>query len=181
MNLFEKFKKDESCEDDKLTDKVFMRSIITSFFAIIMCIIMLGASTYAWFTTSIKTTETITSAVYVLSITAQGDEDRDSISEPIYYSGQVKGNDVYTLKAGVEYTITATAIEDKTTAKTGYIKLSVGDKTFISQQIDKGQTISFILCYDEETEVTIIEGWGTSSVLPEDRDIISGEKYTNLK
>jgi hypothetical protein len=81
----------------------------------------------------------------------------------------------------VEYTITAEAIKDKTTAKTGYIKLSVGDKIFISQQIDKGQTISFILCYDEETEVTIIEGWGTSSVLPEDRDIISGEKYTNLK
>ena len=181
MKLFEKLKKDESCEDEKLTDKVFMRSIITSFFAIIMCIIMLGASTYAWFTTSIETTETITSAVYVLSITAQGDENNDSVTEPIYHSDVVDGNSVYKLKKDVDYIITVTSVEEDTTGKTGYIKLQIGDKVFISQQIDRGQTISFTLTYTEETYVTIIEGWGTSSVLPEDRDIKGGVKYSDLK
>ncbi len=181
MNLFEKLKKDESCEDEKLTDRVFMRSIITSFFAIIMCIIMLGASTYAWFTTSINSTSTIASASYVLSITAQGDENKDNVSEPIYNSDKIDGNSVYTFKENVAYTITVTSVEKDTTGKTGYIKLKIGDTVFVSQQIDRGQTISFTLTYTEETKVTIIEGWGTSSVPIEDRDIISGENYSNLK
>lgn len=45
MSFFEKLKKPEAAEDEVVTDKAFMRGIITSFFAIAMCIIMLGAST----------------------------------------------------------------------------------------------------------------------------------------
>ena len=187
MSFLKKLKKTNVDENEVVTDRAFMRSIITSFFAIVMCIIMLGASTYAWFTKSIEATSTITSAVYVLSITAQGDENNDTVSEPIYHTEQIDGNNVYTFKAGVTYTITATIIDEKTTAKTGYIKLVVGDKTFVSQQIDRSTTdaasdpLSFTLKYDEETKVTIIEGWGMSSVLPEDRDIKDGANYSNLK
>ena len=179
MNLFEKLKKDESCEDEKLTDRVFMRSIITSFFAIIMCIIMLGASTYAWFTTSVQSNETITSAVYVLSITVNGDDNGDGITEYLYPTGTSDGNDIYTFKANTTYTIVATSVVPDTTANSGYIKLKIGEKTFISQQIDRGQEISFTLRYDEETEVTLIEGWGMSSA--EVRDILDKGTYSNLK
>ena len=173
MSFLEKLKKPNATEDEVITDKAFMRGIITSFFAIVMCIIMLGASTYAWFTTSIQSTQTIASAVYVLSIKIDGGD------EILHPTDRVDGNDVYTFEADKTYTITATAIEEETTGKTGYIKLVVGDESFVSQQIDRGETITFTLKYTEETKVTLVEGWGTSSA--EERDLTDGGNYENLK
>ncbi len=170
MSFFEKLKKPEEAEDEVVTDKAFMRGIITSFFAIAMCIIMLGASTYAWFTTSIQSTQTISSAVYVLSIKVDGGGE---ILSPTTY----KGNDVYTLEGGKTYTVTVTAVEEGTTGNTGYIKLEIGDQSFVSDQIDRGKTITFTLTFTEETEVTIVEGWGTSSA--EVRTIHNNGKYDN--
>ena len=60
---------DPDREKQPLTDKIFMRSVVTSFVAIIACIVVFSASTYAWFNESVATTETITSSVYTLSIT----------------------------------------------------------------------------------------------------------------
>lgn len=174
MSFLEKLKKPDATEDEIMTDRAFMRGIITSFFAIAMCIIMLGASTYAWFTTSIQSTQTITSAVYVLSITVDGGENGF-----LHPTDRVDGNYVYTFEEGKTYTVTATAIEEETTGKTGYVKLIVGDKSFVSQQIDRGETISFTLKYTEETKVTLVEGWGTSSA--EVRDLTDGEDYIDLK
>ena len=166
-----KLKKTNADENEVVTDRAFMRSIITSFFAIVMCIIMLGASTYAWFSTSIESTETITSSVYVLSITVDGE-----VLEP----DEVDGNYVYTFMENTTYTVTATPVAE-TTAKTGYLKLKIGDKIFVSEQIDSDKSISFTLSYTEQTKVTFIEGWGTSSILPEDRDITNNGEYSNLK
>lgn len=175
MSILEKLKKPDATEDEIMTDRAFMRGIITSFFAIAMCIIMLGASTYAWFTTSIQSTQTITSAVYVLSITIDGGE-----NAYLHPTGEVDGNYVYTFEAGTTYTVTATAIaNDSTNGKTGYVKLIVDDKSFVSQQIDRGDEITFTLKFTEDTEVTFVEGWGTSSA--EVRDLIDGGEYENLQ
>ena len=171
MSFLEKLKKPDATEDEIMTDRAFMRGIITSFFAIAMCIIMLGASTYAWFTTSIQSTQTITSSVYVLSITVDGE-----VIEP----DEVDGNYVFTFEKDTTYTVIATPVAE-TTAKTGYLKLMVGDKMFISEQIDREESITFTLTYAEDTEVKFVEGWGTSSVLPEDRDILNEGNYTDLK
>lgn len=174
MSFLKKLKKTNVDENEVVTDRAFMRSIITSFFAIVMCIIMLGASTYAWFSTSIESSGTITSSVYVLSISIDGAD------EVLHPTDRIDGNYVYTFMENTTYTVTATPVVE-TTAKTGYLKLKIGDKLFVSEQIDREQSISFTLSYTEQTEVIFIEGWGTSSILPEDRDILDGVDYENLK
>lgn len=156
---------DPDREKQPLTDKIFMRSVVTSFVAIIACILVFSASTYAWFNESVTTTETITSSVYTLSITAE------PTLTPLT---DTDGNGVYTLAANTAYTVTVTAVEQGTTGKTGYIKLNIGDSTLVSEQIDKGETIRFTLRFASETTVTVIECWGTSSIPSEDRHITDG-------
>ena len=146
---------DPDREKQPLTDKIFMRSVVTSFVAIIACIVVFSASTYAWFNESVATTETITTSVYTLSITTAP-------------------NSVYTLAANTAYTVTVTAVDAETTGTTGYIKLKIGDQTLVSEQINKGDTLSFTLRFDADTTVELVECWGISSIPSEDRHITDG-------
>ena len=156
---------DPDREKDTLTDKIFMRSVVTSFVAIIACIVVFSASTYAWFNESVATTETITTSVYTLSITA------DPTRTPVT---NANGNDEYTLDAGIRYAVTVATVDAETTGTTGYIKLRIDDKTYVSEQIDKGESLTFYLEFDTDTTVEIIECWGISSIPHETRDIFSG-------
>ena len=54
--------------NDINADKIFIRNVAISFIGIIICIVMLSASSYAWFSTSIESSNTITSSVYKLDI-----------------------------------------------------------------------------------------------------------------
>lgn len=156
---------DPDREKQPLTDKIFMRSVVTSFVAIIACIVVFSASTYAWFNESVATTETITTSVYTLSITS---------NPTLTPHPDTDGNSVYTLAGGTEYTVTVTTVDAETTGTTGYIKLKIGDQTLVSEQINKGDTLSFTLRFDAETTVTVIECWGISSIPSEDRHITDG-------
>lgn len=158
-------------QKENLTDKIFVRSAITSFIAIIVCIVMLSASTYAWFTESVHSTETIQTSVYKLELS----------TSPSLTPTVISGNSRYTLAANTEYTVSAHSIADDTTnGSTGYIKMVVNGVTYLSEQIDRGQTLSFTLSFTAETEIEIIECWGTSSKPDASRQLKQGSSFTDM-
>lgn len=156
--------------DDKLSDKVFLRSVGISIFAILSCLVMLTATTYAWFTTSLESEETITSSIFKLDISSTP----EAISSP-------DGESV-TLLGGVKYTFLIHSNTEGTTGKTGYIKLKIGDAVYISQQVDRGgDDLIFDLLFTSDTTVKIVECWGTSSVSDTERHIISGDSFVDME
>ncbi len=180
MGLFDLFKKKQSDENNGVNaDKIFIRNVGVSFVGIIICIVMLSASSYAWFSTTIESNNSITSSVYKLDI---GVVEEDGGVTPLTATVTENGDYVYSLEAGKTYTVTITALAENTTGKTGYIKLRTSkmaedDRALYSEQIDRGDTISFNLHYTDSTDVTIIEGWGMSSVPEDERDILNGGSY----
>lgn len=173
MSFKEYLKQNLNADRDKepLTDKIFMRSVGVSFLAIIICIVVFTASTYAWFTGSIETPKTtIESSVYTLSISA----------EPVVTTSVLNGNSVYSLNKDTEYKISITALSEDTTGKTGYVKLIINGNSYISQQIDRGHKLEFTLSFTSDTEVEIVECWGTSSVPADARDINNGDSFVDM-
>lgn len=166
---FLKQNKHDSEEKGISNDKKFLFSIAISFVAIIGCIVMLSATTYAWFSSTIESENTITTSVFKLDISV--DYDNAGVKTTLVPTTDEKGNSVYELKSGIEYTVTASALSDEITGKTGYIRLRCGDKTLTSVQINRGDKITFTLKFSADTEITLIEGWGISSVPDEQRAI----------
>ena len=176
MKFIEFLKKNKNAGDgkDKAADRVFMNSVVMSFVAMIICIIVLSTSTYAWFVESVGSQETIQSSIYKLSITAEP-------QDKILTGEEADGSLSYRLNAGVEYTVTVHSVDDGTTnGKTGYFKLVVGDQTYCSEQIDRGETISFTMTFSSDTVVKLVEHWGYSSIPDADRDIINGNNFVDM-
>ena len=149
MGFFEFLKQNKAKSDGEkpLTDKIFLRSVAISFFAIIICIVMLSASTFAWFNSTVESKEeTIAASVYLLEFTAKNNQSDNTILS----TTDQNGNKVFLLSGGIEYTVTATAIEENTTGNTGYFKLRVGDTTYISDQIDRGHKLEFTLTFTHD-------------------------------
>lgn len=168
---FLKKNKHDGSNKDINADKAFMRSIAISFFAIIICVVMLSASTFAWFSTTLESENTISTSVYKLEISVVGGTET---AEP---EKDEDGNLKYSLTGGVTYTVTITALEEGTTGKTGYVKLLHDGTQLCSEQIDRGDTISFTLNFKSYTELTLIECWGTSSIPEDERDLHNGDVY----
>ena len=70
---FLKQNKHDSEEKNISNDKKFLFSIAISFVAIIGCIVMLSATTYAWFSSTIESENTITTSVFKLDISVDYD------------------------------------------------------------------------------------------------------------
>lgn len=173
LNFLEYLKKNKAKDEkEPNADKIFMRSVAISFVAIIFCAVLLSASTYAWFVKSIESNETIKSSIYTLDISAAPEE-------KLTAGQSTEGNVTYQLLANETYILTVTAVDDGTTnGSTGYIKLKVGDQIFISEQIDRGDTLEFKLTFTAATEIEIIECWGTSSA--SERHISPDDSFTDM-
>lgn len=164
-------------DKDVDADKIFIRNIAVSFVGIIICIVMLSASSYAWFSTTVESNNTITSSVYKLEI---GVIEENGVT-PLTATVTPEGDYTYTLEADKKYVVTITA-DSNTTGNTGYIKLRTDkmaetDPPLYSEQINRGNTISFTFAYTTDTEITLIEGWGISSIPDDERDILNGGIY----
>ena len=179
MSFIELLKKNNTNGKDIDADKAFIRSIAISFFAIIVCVVLLSASTFAWFTTTVESENNITSSVYKLDIGVKYSiTDGTEVVNPLT---DADGNLSYLLEGGKVYTVTITALTDNVTGKTGYIKMVYGENTLYSEQIDRGETISFTVEYSANTRITIIECWGMSSRPDSERDINNGDALTDTK
>ena len=167
MNFLKFLKHNRDVESKDFADKVFIRSVVVSLFALSLCLIVFSTSTWAWLSDTIAASEEIKSSIYVLTVTVTSDDGAETLTPT-----KVSGIDVYDLEAGKEYTITALAVDDSVTnAQTGYFKIKIGNEYFFSEQIDRGDSITFTLTFTSDTTIEIVKCWGTSSVSDADRDI----------
>lgn len=146
----------------KPTDENILQLLMPSFAGIIVCMIFLAGSTWAWFSASISTTpQTITAADYDIEVSIT-----DQDGEPVALTEQLTEN--------TEYKITLTA---SGTAKQfgGYCIIKGGDTTLYTGQVFPNETKTFTFTPKETAEYTFASVWGKYSG---DADIIPWDDTT---
>ena len=143
----------------KPTDENILRLLMPSVVGIIICMVCLAGSSWAWFSASVQTRpQNIQAAEYELSVAVNGKSMHGSIE----------------LEEGKSYTITLTA--SGTAEKFGgYCKLEGAGKTFYTEQVLPGHTLTFTFSPDEAGTYTFTPVWGEYTG---DGDII-GQQQTD--
>ena len=138
---------------DKSIEKAFKQNILISVVGIILCMILLSSTTWAWFTASISSDDnTIKSAYCNVTVGAE----RDGVS--------VESSDgVYQLLGGVRYDFRISA---DGTADSAYCIFRINGKDYYTAQIPTAEPdnyMTFSLQFTTATDVEVITRWGTSS------------------
>lgn len=135
---------------EKVSDKAFLRIMLSSVFGILLCGICLAGLTWAWFTSSISSTaNTITAADFSVQISINGSE---ALSDSGVYN--LSGNSTVTVKA-------------VGSATTGYCTVKLGSNTYHTIQLypaggeGKPQSVEFTVSGEEGLKLTITPQWGT--------------------
>ena len=176
---------------NKLTDKAFSRLAFTSILGILVCIVCLCSSTYAWFSESqespkneIKTAEECLISVTVLhEDRAENDSSEPDLAQELdleFDDGNVTVTE--TPIAGIEDGVELAAGEYlvKMTlpsgSASGYYLVEASGTTFYTDFIarheeDEPQTVSFIMKVEETQWVKFISRWGIYSG---ESDVVDG-------
>ena len=145
---------------EKVSEKAFLRIMLSSIFGILICGICLAGLTWAWFTSSISSAaNTITAADFSVGVEFKQNE---SVIEPVIE------NESYKLNSGT-YTVTVTA---SGSATTGYctVKLELSEdniKAYHTIQLypaggeEKPQAVEFTVNAQQDLVLTIIPQWAT--------------------
>ena len=138
---------------DKLTDKAFSRSVIISIIGIVICIICLCSTTYAWFTESLPSqgNEIKMAEECLLSITLT----KEGIPLEVV-------EDKVELEARVPYTVTLSLPKN---SASGYYIITAEGKSYYTDYIarhqdDEPHTVTFELTAETDRLVTITPRWG---------------------
>ena len=134
----------------KSTDENILRLLVPSLLGILLCMICLAGTTWAWFTASVQTQpQTIEAANYDIAVSITN-ESGDFVSH-----GQP-------LKTGKSYkvTLTASGTADKFG---GYCIVGCGDVMLYTAQLLPGHTLSFTLTPPETAAYTFTAVWGSHS------------------
>lgn len=154
---------------EKVSDKVFLRIMLSSVFGILICGICLAGLTWAWFSSAVTSTaNNITAAKFTVNINVTAEGTANPLS-PTPTEGNAGYN--YELTAGKTHTVTVTA-DGSATATTGYctvvLKLSENNiKTYHTIQLypaggeGKPQSVGFTVNAQQGLKLTIIPQWGT--------------------
>ena len=155
---------------EKLSDRVFLRIMITSIIGILLCISSLSATTWAWFTASEDNVgNVISSGKLDLRITVT-----DSLGDEVS-STPLDKSSIYILAAGV-YTVTLTVADTSTVTK-GFSTVKAGGVTYKTGAANTGETnpISFTLSVGEDDTTVVFDTmWG----LPAEPDVLDGGTLT---
>lgn len=157
--------------EEKITDKVFSRSLLASVVSIMLCIISLCSVTYAWFTTETRSAEnTISSGSFDVVIYVSRVEDGAVISrEPVSPDPDRMGRLLCELGAGeylfeLELTDEASVkghcvvtLADDDVRKTDAI---IGESTANADGLDITAPFVFRLVLTEPTAVLLEPRWG---------------------
>lgn len=148
---------------EKLTDKAFLRLIVTSVLGIFICIVCLCSSTFAWF---------------VDSAPSEGNEIK--ISDELLLTVTLTQNGVeltgldtgVELEAGLEYVVT---MKLDAGSSSGYCLIEANGVEYYSDYIarndDQEQTVSFVLKVDQAQTVVFTNRWGIYSG---ESDVVDG-------
>ena len=127
--------------NEKLSDKAFARLVLTSILGILVCIICLCSTTYAWFTASVQVNNNTLKAA-----------DACLISVSVYKDGAegalatVNTENSATLECEGTYTVTLTLSKE---SASGYLVLTVDGQEYYSDNLQRNdntdQTLTFTL------------------------------------
>ncbi len=155
----------------KIRDKVMLTRVVMAAIVILMCLVVMSVSAYAYFSCNITSSSSLIKVAHFetsVSVTAT-----DSNGEAVDIIPETKDNQTHTatMKAGV-YNVTLTLNPDNT-AKTGFMILTAENcnETYHTQQLGKdsvaqgGETkeFTFELTVTDDTVVEFVSCWGTSS------------------
>ena len=158
--------KKESSKPEKLTDKAFTRLFITSILGILLSIVCLSSSTWAWFEADVSNSQNVIQSgegKLVVSIT------KDQV-------------EIENIDAGVEleagdYTVKMTLPQG---SASGYCEIYAGSDIYRSPYIprshDREQTLTFGITLTEKTALSIKTRWGIYS--DGEADVASGATLT---
>ena len=143
--------------NEKLSDKAFARLALTSILGILVCIICLCSTTYAWFTGSVQVDNNTFKAA-----------DACLLSVSVYKDGTEKAiidtENATTLECEGTYTVTLTLPKE---SASGYLVLTVDGQEYYSDYLqrndDTDQTLTFTLNVKAAKNVTFTARWGIYS------------------
>ena len=155
---------------EKVSEKAFLRIMLSSIFGILICGICLAGLTWAWFTSSISSTaNTITAAKFTVNISVIEKETNTPLTRT-----EEDGAYKYGLTAGKKYTVAVTA-DESATATTGYctVELKLLDNntntntnTYHTIQLypevgeGKPNSVEFTVSVSGNSELKITPQWG---------------------
>ena len=147
----------------KITQKAFRRMAFSSALGILACIICLAGMTWAWFTDSVTSSgNTITSSYSAYSVKVSPASERGLLRS--VFARRTQDEEVeydhtgtFELPQGSEYSIVLAA--DGTASK-GYYRVKIGDDTYFTDTMNKGDAISFTVdCTGNGTDMEITPYW----------------------
>ena len=147
----------EQQKNEKLSDKAFARIALTSILGILVCIICLCSTTYAWFTGSVQVDNNTFKAA-----------DACLLSVSVYKDGTevaiIDTDNSATLECEGMYTVTLTLPKE---SASGYLVLTVDGQEYYSDYLqrndDTDQTLTFTLNVKAAKNVTFTARWGIYS------------------
>lgn len=143
-----------TAKHSKPTDENIMRLLLPSFLGIVLCMVCLAGSTWAWFSASISTSpQTIEAANFDIAVTVNG----KPVSSPV------------TLEAGQKYTVTLTATGNAPSG--GYCEVKGGAVPLYTETILPDRSLTFTLIPEKDAVYTFTAIWGRYSGEP---DITNG-------
>lgn len=138
---------------DKMTEKAFSQSIAISVIGIIICMIALCSTTWAWFKADISSNSNNIQSAYcnvTISVANSG-----TTIDPVDNKYSFEKDKVYEIK-----------IIASGTAESAYCILNINGTLCYTDRIStesENNTMSFKLRFTNDTKVAVITGWGTSS------------------
>ncbi len=134
----------------KPTDENILRLLLPSFVGIVICMVCLAGTTWAWFTASVQTQpQTLAAANFSIEAAVT-----DAENAPVDISSPLNAGQVYTV------TLTASGTADEFG---GCCIVKGGGKTYYTEQIRPGNTLTFTFT-PETTDVYTFTGvWGEYS------------------
>lgn len=145
---------------DKITEKAFSRLMITSVLGILVCIMCLCMTTYAWFTGNVSSgnNEIKSASECLLSVSVYKDGEEEAVANVDLENAVTRVCD-----EGV-YTVTLTLPKE---SASGYLVLTVGDDAYYTDYLYRSdstdQTLTFTLYVEAAQSVTFTARWGIYS------------------
>lgn len=156
---------------ENLTDSSFKQSITMSVVGIILCMIALCSTTFAWFNASVSSnTNSIQAANCIVTVSVANSGTAEDIA-----------NSQYTFKKDTIYDVTVTA---SGTAKSAYCIFYVKGAAYyaeLSPIETNGNCMNFKLMFKDDTQCEIVTLWGTQSLPAASQAFENGESYLDCE
>lgn len=164
----------EQQNNEKLSDKAFAHLALSSILGILVCIVCLCSTTYAWFTGSVQgdNNKIHSASACLLSASIYKDDAEEAIAT---VKVDEQNTVTHTCEEGT-YTVTLTLPKE---SSSGYLVLTVSGQEYYSDYLqrndDNDQTLTFTLEVKTEQSVTFTARWGIYS---DERGVTDGETLT---